>query len=71
MDNGLAWFAMTPLELSRELYSVNPFPESIPLAAYLECHTRPGDKIAVMGSEPQIFSCRTGIRQPGSCIFIR
>ena len=55
VNNRKAWFAMTPIELSRQLYSINPFPESIPIAAYLRSHTSPGDTIAVLGSEPQIF----------------
>lgn len=55
INNCKAWFAMTPLEVSRQLYSINPFPESIPIAAYLKSHTSPGDTIAVLGSEPQIF----------------
>lgn len=55
IDNGEAWFSTAPVTLSRRLYGMNPFAESIPVAAYLKNHTSPGDKIAVLGSEPQIF----------------
>ncbi|HRK34315.1 MAG TPA: glycosyltransferase family 39 protein [Candidatus Hydrogenedentes bacterium] len=44
----------TPVEVSRTLYSFNPFPESLEVARYLREHTGPEDRIAVIGSEPQI-----------------
>ena len=37
------------------LYGFSPFPESPEIARYLEAHTKPGETIAVLGSEPQIF----------------
>ncbi len=46
---------MTPADLSHMTYGGNPFPESYPIAEYLKEHTREGDRIAVLGSEPQIF----------------
>ena len=49
------WFADTPLQASRELYGTSPYPESVTVAKYLNSHTSPDDKIAVLGSEPQIF----------------
>jgi hypothetical protein len=46
---------MKPEEVSREIYWPNPFPESLPIAAYLQENTTNDDTIAILGSEPQIF----------------
>ena len=48
-------FQMTPDQVSRETYGFNPFPESIEIAQYVRAHTAKEDRIAVMGSEPQIY----------------
>jgi hypothetical protein len=48
-------FRMSPLEISRELYGQDPFPEAIPMASYIRSHTRPDALIAVLGSEPEIY----------------
>ena len=45
----------TQEELTRDLYFSNPFIESIEIANYLREHTQPNDRIAVLGSEPQIY----------------
>jgi hypothetical protein len=45
---------LTPDQVSRAIYDQNPFPESVKIAEYLKENTKPGDRIAVMGSEPQI-----------------
>ena len=37
------------------LYGANPFPESIEIAEYIKNHSTKDDKIAVLGSEPQIY----------------
>jgi 4-amino-4-deoxy-L-arabinose transferase-like glycosyltransferase len=50
-----AFFVDSPTDLSRKMYGSNPFPESLPLAEYLRANTSPEDRIAVLGSEPQIF----------------
>ncbi len=55
VNNGRMWFDMTPVQLSRELYPGNPFPESVQIADYLKAHTSASDTVAVLGSEPQIF----------------
>jgi hypothetical protein len=41
--------------ITRMLYGYNPFPESIEVANYLREHTEPDDRIAVLGSEPQVY----------------
>jgi len=48
-------FQATPAEASRIAYGFNPFPESIEISRYIRAHTRENDRIAVIGSEPQIY----------------
>ena len=48
------FFMLTPAQACRVMYSINPFPESIEIAKYIKEHSKEGDKIAVIGSEPQI-----------------
>jgi hypothetical protein len=48
-------FHMTPFEASRSTYSLNPFPESLEIADYIQQHTNSEDYIAILGSEPQIY----------------
>jgi hypothetical protein len=55
VDNRDIWFDATPMEASRILYGTSPYPESIPVADYLKSHSSPDDKIAVLGSEPELF----------------
>jgi hypothetical protein len=52
---GPVFFYDSPVEVSRRLYDINPFPESIRIAEYVRDHTNPEDTIAVLGSEPQIY----------------
>jgi hypothetical protein len=40
---------------SRAVYPGNPFAESIEIGNYLRSHTAPGDSIAILGSETQIY----------------
>ena len=49
------FFLEEPTTLSHLIYGANPFPESIKIAEYVKANTRPGDRIAVLGSEPQIY----------------
>ena len=44
-----------PERVPRELFGLNPFPESVEIARYLRARTAEGDRIAVIGSEPQIY----------------
>jgi hypothetical protein len=48
-------FHMSPTEISRELYGRDPFPEAIPISAYIRRHTTENQRIAVIGSEPEIY----------------
>ena len=48
-------FQKSPLEISRMVYAQNPFTESMEIGRYVRQHTAPGARIAVIGSEPQIY----------------
>jgi Dolichyl-phosphate-mannose-protein mannosyltransferase len=48
-------FHSTPHEVSRTLYGTNPFPEAIAVGSYIREHASPDARIAVLGSEPEIY----------------
>ena len=48
-------FERTIPEANRMVNGTNPFPESIKIAEYIRSQSNPTDKIAVLGSEPQIY----------------
>jgi hypothetical protein len=48
-------YLLSPAAVIHQIAWDNPFPESLPIAKYLEDHTSPDDTIAVFGSEPQIY----------------
>lgn len=48
-------FSMSPHQAARSLYSANPFPEAEKIGEYLRQNSAPGDRIAVLGSEPEIY----------------
>ncbi len=49
------YFFDSPRQACRDVYGPNPFPESLKIAEYIQAHSSPQDRIAVMGSEPQIY----------------
>jgi hypothetical protein len=49
------FFTLFPRDVARTIYGVNPFPESIEIARYIREHSRPDSRIAVIGSEPEIY----------------
>jgi len=49
------FFTAAPAEACRMMYGENPFPESIEIGEYIKNHSTEDDKIAVIGSEPQIY----------------
>jgi hypothetical protein len=51
---GIFFFDLKPDQACSAMYSVNPFPQSVEIAKYIESRTQKEDKIAVLGSEPQI-----------------
>ena len=48
-------FSMTPRALSRTMYGTNPFVEAVDIAKYIAERSGPDDRIAVLGSEPEIY----------------
>ena len=48
-------FTYSPLKVSRVKYWDSPFPESMDVAEFLKANTSSADRIAVLGSEPQIY----------------
>jgi hypothetical protein len=48
-------FETDPFIVSRMTYGLSPFPESVIIAKYIKDHTTEKDRIAVIGSEPQIY----------------
>jgi hypothetical protein len=49
------FFAMDLIQASRRTYGANPFPEAVEIGRYLRERTTAADRIAVLGSEPQIY----------------
>lgn len=54
-QHGSFFFKLTPFQACRAMYGPNPFPESIAIAKYIKVHSKEQDKIAILGSEPQIY----------------
>jgi len=48
-------FWMEPKALSREIYGSSPFIEAVDIAKYIKDRTDASDRIAVLGSEPEIY----------------
>jgi Dolichyl-phosphate-mannose-protein mannosyltransferase len=46
---------MDPVSASRIIYQPNPFPEAIEVGDYIRSHSAGGARIAVLGSEPEIY----------------
>ena len=55
LKNRYYYLDAKPNEISRMIYGSNPFVESIEISDYIKKNSQPSDKIAVLGSEPQIF----------------
>ncbi len=49
------WFVLTPEEYTRTVFYSNPFPESPRIAEWIDQNTRAEDRVAILGSEPQIY----------------
>jgi 4-amino-4-deoxy-L-arabinose transferase-like glycosyltransferase len=47
--------AGTPAEISREIYGLNPFPESLEIGKYIRRTSSSDDRVYIVGSEPQIL----------------
>ncbi len=51
----IVYFQMSPVQVIENLYSWNPFVESLTVARYIREHSPENARIAVIGSEPQIY----------------
>jgi len=49
------FFQMTPTQAVRAIYTRNPFPEAVTIANYLAAHMPADGRIAILGSEPEIY----------------
>jgi hypothetical protein len=49
------WFQATPVQAVRSIYLGNPFVESEPVSAFIRTNSPPDARVAVLGSEPQIY----------------
>ena len=49
------YLRLTPVQASRAIYGTSPFPEAVEIGRYLTSHTAPAARIAVIGSEPEIY----------------
>jgi hypothetical protein len=49
------FFEMTPIQASRHLYGLEPFPEAVEIGRRLQEQSKPEDRIAILGAEPEIF----------------
>jgi 4-amino-4-deoxy-L-arabinose transferase-like glycosyltransferase len=54
-QNKAYYFSEKPDEVSRRIYGLNPFVESKAIGEFIHRKTNEGDKIAIFGSEPQIY----------------
>ena len=48
-------FVLSPSRAAREVYGSNPFPETYEIGKFIKANSAEGDRIAVIGSEPQIY----------------
>ncbi|MGB9081809.1 MAG: glycosyltransferase family 39 protein [Desulfuromonadaceae bacterium] len=49
------YFFFEPQQVTRSTYGPSPFNEAVQVARYIKEHTSADDRIAVLGSEPEIF----------------
>jgi hypothetical protein len=49
------FFGDDPVRLSRGIFETNPFPECVEIAKFIKANSSATDRVAVLGSEPQIF----------------
>jgi len=49
------FFVLDTDRITKFIFPANPFLEAVEVAHYLQDHTTPSDRIAILGSEPEIF----------------
>jgi hypothetical protein len=55
IGNGSHWFNMTPAAVVREVYGTTIFAEARKIGVDIREHSTPSSRIAVLGSEPEIY----------------
>jgi len=66
------FFQLPPAAVCRVIYGMdNPFIESITAAQFIREHSAANARVAVVGSEPEIYFMRNAIRPPATFIPIR
>jgi len=53
--NARVWFIWTPAQIARAVYGPDPFPEAQLMAMFIRAHSAPDARVAVLGSEPEIY----------------
>jgi hypothetical protein len=53
--NDVYYFSLSSVDIVRYFYGINYFAEAIPVSNYLVRHTAPDERIALIGSEPEVF----------------
>ncbi len=55
LENPGVWFVLTPLQIETMLYGVQPFSASAAIADFIKKNSAPDERVAVLGSEPEIY----------------
>lgn len=55
LAQGDVLFWLEPHALAREVYHANPYPEAVEIGRRIREATGPGERVAVIGSEPEIY----------------
>jgi hypothetical protein len=55
VGNGSVWLGLTPMEAIRSIYGSSLFVETAKAADYLKANAAPDARVAVLGSEPEIY----------------
>lgn len=55
VHDGAFFFRTDPIVLCRTIYGLNPFPEAVKVGDFIARHSAEGDRIAVLGSEPEVY----------------
>ena len=49
------WFQQTPAQAARTTYQADPFPEAEAVASFIRANSLPSERMAVLGSEPELY----------------
>ena len=49
------WFTWTPVQITRAIYGPDPLPEAQLIATFIRANSAPDARVAVLGSEPEIY----------------